>query len=151
MPTIRTYWQCYMCMLRKSTEPPEAACGKKPCEMIREHCSKSALDPGAVEPDSRTTMCTWEVLPSDSRFPIVASGMSTDAGKAQRDVESAMTAPGAGFGHLVRTAIPGLAPHFDERMTWPPLGEVQQCRRTRNGGFSWRPLYPAMTPEAAAS
>jgi hypothetical protein len=119
--------------------------------MTREPCSEGALDLGAAEPDARATMCTWEVLPSDSRSPIIASGISADAVKAQRDVEGAMTAPGAGFGHLVRTAIPGLSPLFDERKAWPPLGEVQQCRRARNGGFSWRPLYPAIVPEWAAS
>lgn len=119
--------------------------------MIREHGSSATPDLDADESDGHTTMCTWEVLPSDSGFPIVASGMSTDAVKARREVEAAMTSPGAGFGHLVRTAIPGLVPHFDERRAWPPLGEVQQCRRTRTGGFSWRPLYPSVAARRAAS
>lgn len=116
--------------------------------MIREHCSGSPARRTAG-PDPSTTICTWEVLPSDSRFPIVASGITNDADKARREVEIAMAKPGAGFGHLVRTAIPGLAPDHKDRKLWPPLGEVQQCRRNRNGGFSWRPLYPAV-PERAA-
>ena len=118
--------------------------------MIREHCSSGSSARDTAEPDQSTTICTWEVLPSDSRFPIVASGITTDVEKARREVEGAMTKPGAGFGHLVRTAIPGLAPDMKDRKTWPPLGEVQQCRRNRTGGFSWRPLYPAY-PERAAS
>lgn len=118
--------------------------------MIREHSSYGSSARDTAEPDPSTTLCTWEVLPSDSRFPIVASGITTDSGKAQREVEAAMAKPGAGFGHLVRTAIPGLGPDLSERQLWPPLGEVQQCRRNRTGGFSWRPLYPAF-PEYAAS
>ena len=116
--------------------------------MIREHCSTGSPAHGTTEPDPSKTICTWEVLPSDSRFPIVASGITNDAGKARREVEVAMATPGAGFGHLVRTAVPGLAPDHKDRKLWPPLGEVQQCRRNRTGGFSWRPLYPAV-PERA--
>lgn len=119
--------------------------------MLREHWSDGAPDLGAPEPETGTTMCTWEVLPYDSGSPIIASGICTDAAKAKRDVEAAMSAPGAGFGHLVRTTIPGLVPPFDERRAWPELGEVQQCRRARSGGFSWLPLYPALASERAAS
>lgn len=116
--------------------------------MIREHCSNSSPAREAAEPNPSTTICTWEVLPSDSRFPIVASGVSTNADKARGDVEVAMAKPGAGFGHLVRTAIPGMSPNGKDRKVWPPLGEVQQCRRKRNGGFFWRALYPSV-PERA--
>ena len=118
--------------------------------MIREHCSSGSSAHDTAEPDPCTTICTWEVLPYDSKLPIVASGISTDADKARRDVEVAMAKPGAGFGHLVRTAIPGMSPELKHRKLWPPLGEVQQCLRNRSGGFSWRPLYPAV-PERAAS
>lgn len=118
--------------------------------MIREHRSYGSLALDSSEAIPSTTICTWEVLPSDSRCPIVASGITTDAEKAKREVEAAMAKPGAGFGHLVRTAIPGLTPGTRDRQAWPPLGEVQQCRRNRTGGFSWRPLYPAY-PESAVS
>lgn len=117
--------------------------------MTREHRSTGSPPRGTAEPDTSTTICTWEVLPSDSRFPIVASGITNDADKARREVEVAMAKPDAGFGHLVRTAIPGLAPDHKARKLWPPLGEVQQCRRNRSGGFTWHPLYPAL-PERAA-
>jgi len=119
-------------------------------EMIREHRSYGSLADDTAEAVPSTTICTWEVLPSDSRFPIVASGITTDSDKARREVEAAMAKPGAGFGHLVRTAIPGLAPGRKDRQAWPTLGEVQQCRRNRSGGFAWHPLYPAY-PERAAS
>ena len=118
--------------------------------MIREHRSYGSLAHDSSEAAPSTTICTWEVLPSDSRFPIVASGITTDADKAKREVEAAMAKPGAGFGHLVRTAIPGLAAGARERKAWPPLGEVQQCRRNRTGGFAWHPLYPAY-PDVVAS
>jgi hypothetical protein len=108
---------------------------------MRHRYPRSAAELSVRERDINTTMCTWEVLPSDSHSPIVASGISTDVAKARLDVEAAMTAPGAGFAHLVRTAIPGLGPDFDERQAWPPLGEIQLCRRNRNGGFIWRALH----------
>lgn len=110
-------------------------------EMIRQRYPLSATELSAQERDISTTMCTWEVLPSDSQSPIIASGISTDAAKARLDVEAAMATPGAGFAHLVRTAIPGLCPDFDEREAWPVLGEVQLCRRNRNGGFTWHALH----------
>jgi hypothetical protein len=96
-----------------------------------------------------TTMCTWEVLPAESGSPIIASGITTDAAKARLDVEVAMSSPGAGFAHLVRTSIPGMRPALDDRRAWPPLGEVQLCRRDRNGGFAWRALHGF--PEEAAA
>jgi hypothetical protein len=111
-------------------------------EMIRERYSASPPDLRPTQADSSTTVCTWEVLPSNSRFPLIATGVSTDAAKARQDAEAAMGAPGAGSGHLVRSAIPGIPPDDDERSSWPPLGEVQRCRRNRVGGFDWRPLYP---------
>jgi hypothetical protein len=111
-------------------------------EMIRERYETSAPELDPTEADFSTTVCTWEVLPSNSRFPLIATGVTTDAAKARHDAEAAMRVPGAGFGHLVRTAIPGLSPDDDERSSWPPLGEVQRCRRNRAGGFDWRPLYP---------
>ncbi|MGH3171704.1 MAG: hypothetical protein ACRDN0_38315 [Trebonia sp.] len=110
-------------------------------EMIRHRYPRSEAEFRTQERDATATMCSWEVLPSDSHSPIVASGISTDAAKAKLDVEVAMTSPGAGFAHLVRMAIPGLGRGFDERHTWPPLGEVQLCRRNRNGGFTWRALH----------
>jgi hypothetical protein len=113
--------------------------------MTRDHRFNGFSAREAAEANPGTTVCTWEVLPSDSGFPIVASGISTNADKARRDVEIAMTKPGAGFGHLVRTAIPGSLPDTRDRMLWPPLGEVQQCRRNRSGGFFWRALYPPVT------
>jgi hypothetical protein len=89
-----------------------------------------------------TTVCAWEVLPSDSRFPIMVSGMSSDPGKAKQDVELALARPGAGLGQLVRVPVPGRRPGPGESGTWPPLGQIQQCRRDRHGGCSWSPLYP---------
>jgi hypothetical protein len=89
-----------------------------------------------------TTVCTWEVLPSDSRFPIIACGMSSDPDKARRDVEQAMTRPGAGIGQLVRLPVHGLRPGPGESGIWPPLGQIQQCRYDRHGRYSWSP-YPA--------
>lgn len=114
---------------------------KDPSEMIRDHYARSAPELSPQERDTATTMCTWEVLPSESRSPIIASGISTDPAKARLDVEAAMSSPGAGFAHLVRTAVPGLCPAFDDRRAWPPLGEIQLCRRDRNGGFAWRALH----------
>jgi hypothetical protein len=118
--------------------------------MIRDHRSTGSPARITAGPDSSTTICTWEVLPSDSRFPIVASGITNDADKARHEVEAAMAKPGSGFGHLVRTAIPGLSYDQKDRKLWPPLGEVQQCRRNRTGGFSWRPLYPSISDRAAS-
>lgn len=118
--------------------------------MIREHCPDGSQARDIAGSGPSTTICTWEVLPSDSRFPIVASGISNDSDKARRDVETAMAEPDAGFGHLVRTAVPGLFPAHADRERWPPLGEIQQCRRNRDGGFSWRPLYPAI-PETTTT
>lgn len=123
---------------------------RRPSEMIRDHCSAGSRARSTAEPDQSTPICTWEVLPSDSRFPIVASGITNDADKARHEVEAAMAEPGSGFGHLVRTAIPGLTPDHQDRKLWPPLGEVQQCRRNRSGGFFWRPLYPAVSERAAS-
>ena len=87
-----------------------------------------------------TTVCTWEVLPSDSRYPIIACGMTSDPGKAMRDVEQAMTRPGAGIGQLIRIPVHGLRPGPGERGIWPPLGQVQQCRHDRHGRCSWSPF-----------
>jgi hypothetical protein len=109
--------------------------------MIRHRYTRSAAELSKEKRDNSTTMCTWEVLPSESQSPIIASGVSTDTAKAMLDVEAAMAAPGAAFAHLVRTAIPGLSPDFVERHAWPLLGEVQLCRRNRNGGFTWRALH----------
>jgi hypothetical protein len=89
-----------------------------------------------------TTVCTWEVLPRDSSAAVIACGVTADPGKARREVELAMANPGAGLGHLVRTAVPGHRPDPAELYRWPPLLEVQQCRRTRDGGYSWQPLCP---------
>jgi hypothetical protein len=114
-----------------------------PSEMIRERYSASATDLYPTQAGPSATVCTWEVLPSNSSFPLIAMGVSSDPAKARQDAETAMGAPGAGFGHLVRTAIRGLSPDDDERSSWPPLGEVQRCRRNRAGGFDWRPLYPS--------
>ena len=119
----------------------EESAQEDPGEMIRHHYPRSAPELDTQERDFTTTMCTWEVLPSDSRSPIIASGISTDAAKARLDTEAAMSSPSAAFGHLVRTAVPGLSPNFDERQAWPPLGEVQLCRRNRSGGFTWRALH----------
>jgi hypothetical protein len=105
----------------------------------------AARVPGASA--TTTTVCAWEVLPSDSRFPIMASGMSSDPGTAKRDVELAMARQGAGLGQLVRVPVPGRRPGPGETGTWPPLGQVQQCRRDRHGGMLWSPLYPV--PDAA--
>jgi hypothetical protein len=91
----------------------------------------------------RTTVCTWEVLPSDIRFPIMACGMSSDPAKAKRDVELAMGEPGAGLGQLIRVPVRGLRPGPGEFDMWPPLGQVQQCRRDRHGGCYWSPLHTA--------
>ena len=90
-----------------------------------------------------TTVCTWEVLPSDSRFPIVACGMSSDPGKARSDVEQAMSTPGAGIGLLVRIPVHGSWLGPCDSGIWPPLGQVQQCRRDRHGRCSWRSACPA--------
>ncbi|MBO0804466.1 MAG: hypothetical protein J2P25_15495 [Nocardiopsaceae bacterium] len=112
--------------------------------MTREQWSGRSSVRETAEPNPSTTFCTWEVLPSDSRHPIIASGISANAGKARHDVEVAMAMPHAGFGHLVRTAIPGMSPDLKDRLLWPPLGEVQQCRRNRKGGFSWHALYSSV-------
>jgi hypothetical protein len=90
------------------------------------------------------TFCSWEVLPSDSRLPVVASGMTTDAGKARKDVEDAMsTRAHAGLGQLVRLVMPGQRLDVDDR-EWPLLGEIWQCRRARPGGYHWQPLHPSL-------
>lgn len=122
-------------------------------EMIPDRYLRGAPAPGTQEPDSGTTMCAWEVLPSHSRSAIIASGVSADAARAKLDVEEAMASPGAGFAHLVRTAVPGLRPGSGERRAWPPLGEIQLCRRNRSGGFSWRSLHGTwdVTEHAAVS
>jgi hypothetical protein len=131
------------CVLLTVSGPPRDGMREDLSEMIRERYSASAPDLGTTQADFGTTVCTWEVLPSNSRFPLIATGVSTDIATARNDAEAAMDAPGAGFGHLVRTAVPGLSPANAEREAWPPLGEVQRCRRNRVGGFDWRPLYPS--------
>ena len=93
-----------------------------------------------ARPAMTTTVCTWEVLPSDSRFPIIACGISSDPGKARRDVEQAMARPGAGIGQLVRLPVYGLRPGPGEAGVWPPLGQLQQCRHDRRGRCSWSPF-----------
>lgn len=138
----------YRCVLRLLGDARDGTRGDR-SEMIRDRYLRSAQGLSTQERDAGATMCTWEVLPSDSRSPTIASGISTDAARAMLEVETAMSAPGAAFAHLVRTAIPGLFPAFDERQAWPPLGEVQLCRRDRNGGFIWRALHGIEDAEAS--
>lgn len=87
------------------------------------------------------SVSVWEVLPSDSRFLVIASGINSDPGKAKRDVEIAMMSPGAGIGQLVRLTIPGYRHSRAEASTCTPVAEVQQCRRNRQGGYSWYHPY----------
>jgi hypothetical protein len=97
------------------------------------------------------SFCSWEVLPSESRLPIVSSGLTTDPAKAKKDVEDAMsTRPEAGLGQLVRHVMPGFRPDPDDR-EWPPLAQVWLCRRARPDGYAWRPLFPDATREGPAA
>jgi hypothetical protein len=98
--------------------------------------------------DSTTKLLTvvasyviWEVLPDSNADPIVATGATGNADAARVHVEKVLTdKPHAGLGILARYMLPGTRMTIEERAQWPPIGQEQQCRRTRSGGFRWLPL-----------
>jgi hypothetical protein len=75
---------------------------------------------------------------------ILAAGVSSRADQAKTAVETILaTQDSAACGLLVRICLDGLpggdaVPEAD----WPPPGEMQLCRRTRDGGCLWAPMYP---------
>lgn len=80
---------------------------------------------------------------------ILAAGITDQPGRARSVVEMILAdADDAAWGILLRVLLdPGSAyPGSDQVPGWPPAGQIQLCRRTTTGGFSWGPLYPCAVP-----
>ena len=76
--------------------------------------------------------CTWTVYPERSDAAMIATGVSDDEVLARNYVETALgRAEGSAWGLLVG-----------------PGATIEVCRRTRDGGFWWGPLFAP--PETVA-
>jgi hypothetical protein len=92
----------------------------------------------------------WTVYACNSDDPIVACGITDDAGQAVTLVEFLMqTVDRAGWGMLAKVTLSTemIRPHPVD--TWPPTGKIQICRRNRSGGFTWLP-YDSMPSEVTS-
>jgi hypothetical protein len=86
----------------------------------------------------------WTVFPVLSSEAMVATGITDKPGMAQSAVEAIMAvSPNAGWGEVVRIAVPGGQPTDADWGEWPLPGEVRVCRRDVNDGkIKWMPLFP---------
>jgi hypothetical protein len=101
-------------------------------------------------PPAPSTITNWAVLSRFSSAPLVASGATCDPQAAKSHVERILLEnDAAGLGQLAREVIPFTRPITADWRQWPPVGQLQMCRRTRDGGCSWRPMHerPEMRPE----
>jgi hypothetical protein len=72
----------------------------------------------------------WTVYPNSSELPMVSVGQTDDLAKAMRHVEGELArAEDAGWGLLIG-----------------PGGQNDRCRRTRDGGYDWAPLFADPRP-----
>jgi hypothetical protein len=90
----------------------------------------------------------WAVFPALSSDAMIATGVTDKPGMAQSVVEAIMAiSPNAGWGEVVRIAVPGERPSDAELREWPPPGEVWVCRRAADDGeHKWMPLFPDNWP-----
>jgi hypothetical protein len=83
----------------------------------------------------------WTVYASSSNDPIIACGITDDPTQAVRVVEFILrTLDRAGWGMLTRVVVSSGAMRPNMLDNWPPAGEIEICRRARDGGFSWMPF-----------
>ena len=93
----------------------------------------------------------WVVFPRLSSDAMVATGVTDKPAVARSAVETVMTlAPNAGWGEVIRTAVPGERFTDAELSQWPQPGRIFICRRAaRDGEYTWMPLYPLEQPSPA--
>ena len=77
---------------------------------------------------------TWRVYPVRSDAAMIATGISSDPARARSCVEQVLGShpDGAAWGLLLG-----------------PDAAMDVCRRARDGGYHWGPLFPAVTAEGA--
>jgi hypothetical protein len=97
-----------------------------------------------------STAIQWAVFPALSSDAMIAAGITDKPGMAQSVVEAIMAvSPDAGWGEVVRIAVPGEPPTDAELSEWPPPGEVYICKRAVNDGeHKWMPLFPNNRPSS---
>ena len=98
-----------------------------------------------------STAIQWVVFPRLSTDAMVATGITDKPAVARSAVETVMTyAPNAGWGEVVRIAVPGELPTDAELSEWPSPGKTYVCKRARHDGeYRWMPLFPLELPSSA--
>lgn len=87
---------------------------------------------GNLRADREDLGFIWDVYPSITSLPMIAQGHSGEEGRARAAVEQVLIGEkNAGWGVVIA-----------------PWGETHVCRRNRDGGFAWQPLFPE--PETGA-
>lgn len=83
----------------------------------------------------------WTVYASRSNDPIIACGITDDPTQAVTVVEFILrTLDHAGWGMLTRVTVSSGMMRPNMLDNWPPAGQIEICRRSRNGGFKWMPF-----------
>lgn len=90
-----------------------------------------------------STAVEWVVFAELSTDPMIASGNTAKASTARWIVETILAGvTNAGWGQIVRVALPGEPVTEADLDEWPPPGRVYLCRRAAPGGYKWIPLFP---------